>query len=141
HKLFVEEEVVQDFQGARDEEWDANQGRPGKQEAGEERADGGAGGARDSGNSAGSGAFFGSDYSHGVGLASGDVHLADAEAEEEDHDRQRKVGHQRYEDQENVRRQMGEDHGADQTDTRGDSRRQQRGDSGKDIGPEENGAE
>src|SRR5438105_11289015 len=82
HKLFVEEEVVQYFQDAGDEKRDADQRRPGKQEASEERADGGASGARDSGNSAGGGAFFGSDYGHGVGLASGYVHLADAEAEE-----------------------------------------------------------
>ena len=101
-KLFIKEEVVENLEAAGDEERDADEGRSGEEETGEERADRRAGSARDSGNSAGGGALFGRHNGHGVGLAGGDIHLADAETEEEDGDGERKVGHQRDQDQENV---------------------------------------
>jgi len=101
-KLFIKEEVVQNLEASGDEERDADEGRSGEEETGEERADRRASSARHSSNPAGGGALFGRNNGHGVGLPGRNIHLADAETKEEDGDGERKVGHQRDQDQENV---------------------------------------
>src|SRR4029077_16870727 len=139
-EFFVEEEVVEDFQGAGNVEGDADPAGASEEEAGEQRADRGSGSTGDSGDAAGGGSLFGRDDGHGVGLASGDVHLADAETNKQDKDGQRNIRHERNQDQQNVRRQVREDHRANQADAGGDSGGEQRGDSGEDVRPEKDHA-
>jgi hypothetical protein len=62
--------------------------------------------------------FFARNDGHRIGLSGRNIHLADAEAEKKHQHGQRKIGHERHEDEKNIRRQMRDHHRADEPDAR-----------------------
>src|SRR5579859_115688 len=140
YELLVEQKIVENLQRPRDEERHIDPGSPCKHEPDEQRAEGRARGARNSRKSARGRSLFDRDDGHRIGLSGGNIHLADAEAEEKHRHGQREIGHQRHEDEKNVRRKMRDHHGADEPDPRRKARSKKSGDSRKDVCPEENRA-
>ena len=93
--------------------------------------------AGDAGDPRRRGALVGLDHRHGVGLAGGHIHLADAEARQQHDDRQLQGGHERHQDEQDVGGHVREDHRVDEPDARRQRRRQQGRDAGQDVGSEE----
>src|SRR5882724_1555592 len=137
----VKKQVVEDFQSSGDEEGDVNQGWLGKKKSCKQGTDGRTGRARDSRNPSGRGSLLCTHHRHRIGLSRGNIHLADAEAHEQDQHRQLEVWHQRHKNQKNVRRQMRDHHRPNQPDPRCQPGSQESRNSGKDIRPEKNCAE
>src|SRR5205085_1000956 len=80
------------------------------------RRPGRSGHARDAG---GRGALLGTNHSHDVRLPGRHIHLTDAEARQQHENGERKRRHQRYQHEQDVRRQMREHHGLDEAEARG----------------------
>ena len=126
-ELAVQQQVVDDLEAAREEERERRAARRSTiSDARERRRDRRPGRPGDPGHAGRRRALVRIDDRHDVGLARRDVHLAEAEAQQEHGDRQRQRRHQRDEDQQHVRRQVGEDHRVDQADPGGDPGRRQR---------------
>jgi hypothetical protein len=66
----------------------------------------------------GRGSFFRANDSHGVRLPSRYVHLTDTETHQQNQDSQRKIRHQRHKNQQNVRREVRDNHGVDKAEAR-----------------------
>src|SRR5258708_14689814 len=71
----VQQQIVDDFQRPGDEEGQVDERRPCKQESGEDRSNGGAGGACHSGYARGGGSLFRANDGHGVRLPGWHIHL------------------------------------------------------------------
>ena len=78
------------------------------------RRDGGADSSCHSRDAGRGRSLFGMNNCHRVGLPRRNVHLADAEPQQQNPDRKSKRGHERQQNKQNIRRQMGEDHRSDE---------------------------
>src|SRR6201981_2942854 len=140
-ELPVQHKVVRDFERPGNEERNINQRGTGEQEAGKDRADRGSRGPRYARDSTSRRALLGSHHSHRVGLPGRHIHLTDAESDEQYHDRERQVRHQRHKEEQYIRRHMRDHHSPHEPDARRKARGHQRRNSRENVGPEENEAE
>src|ERR1700730_1723267 len=80
YKLLMEQEIVENFQPAGDEEGHIDPRRPGEHEPHKQGTDGGSRGSRHTGNARCRRSLFLAHHRHDVGPPGGNIHLADAES-------------------------------------------------------------
>jgi len=88
NELPVKQQVVGDLQGSCNEERSVDQTRCGKHESDKQRRDGGANCSRHPRDACSGRSFFGTDNGHCVGLSCWNIHLTDAEPQQQDSDLQ-----------------------------------------------------
>src|ERR1700719_1886927 len=106
YKFSIEQQIVENFECAGDKEGHIDPGKPGKHKPDEQGANGRARGSRHARYSCCGGSLFVAHHGHDVGLPRGNIHLADAKSHEKNENGQPETWHQRYENKENVGREM-----------------------------------
>src|SRR5258708_24797210 len=87
YESFIEQQIVDDFQCAGDEEWRIDPRRPGKHKSHEQGTDGSAHRARHASDSSRRRPFIRTHHCHGVGLSRRNIHLADTKSHQENQNR------------------------------------------------------
>ena len=134
-----QQEVVGDLESARDVEGSAGgsheerRPHPGRERRTQRSSD--------RGDARGGGALVGGDHGDGVGLSRGHVHLRDRRADQVHRRREPEARHPRHRDEQDVRREVGEDHRVHEPEPGGEAVREQRRERGEHVREEEEGAQ